>query len=133
MTVFIDASFLIALFNKDDEFHQRAEETAEKLETDLVRFITSDIVVAETVNVIFRLKGPVLAEKFLGIFKKSKIEEFFVPPEIFTKAYARLFSQKSKRGLNFFDCLHLETAEFLSIKTILTFDEKLGKASVKNN
>lgn len=127
MTVFVDASFLIALFHTKDDFHAKAREIIQKIEKNSVRPVASNIVVAEVVNFIFRLKGPKVAKKLLEFIKKSGIKEIFVPPEIFQEAQAILFAQKSKRGLNFFDCLHLATMRSFKIKKILTFDQAFEK------
>jgi len=124
----MDSSFLIALFNKDDEFHQKAEETVRKLEKGETRFFVSNIVLAETINFIFRHQGLQQAKKFLEAFKKSGIKEIFLAKEIFEIGYQYLFTQKTRRGLNLFDCLHLATMKSLGIKNILTFDKELQKA-----
>lgn len=126
MTVFIDASFLIALFNTDDEFHQKAKKTIVNLDK-TIHLLTSNIALAETVNFTFCHLGSKASRKFLKTFKISNIEEFFVSREIFDSAYSLLFRQKSKKGLNLFDCLHLATMKTLGIKSILTFDTAFKK------
>jgi len=130
MTVFIDASFLIALFNKDDKFHQKAKRTSQQLKEEKIRPVTSNIVLAETINVIFRLQGPIQAKRFYSVFKRTKIEEFFVPREVFVKAYSLLWQQR-KKGLNFFDCLHLATMKHFKIKAMVTFDGEFAKQKIK--
>ena len=130
MIVFVDASFLIALFNKDDQLHKKAAKLTLHLERQNARFITSNIVLAETINVIFRLKGAKSAKKLYSLFKEAGIEEFFVPKAIFQRAYSLLWEQKRK-GLNFFDCLHLVTMEHLKIKNLLTFDEGFKGQKIK--
>lgn len=123
MSVFVDASFLIALFHQNDFFHQKATEIIQKLEQNSEIFITSKLSVAEGVNYIFRHQGPKTAEKFLKTIRKSGLEEVEINNEIFEAAYNLLFKQKNRKCLNFFDCLHLATMNFLEIKNILTFDQ----------
>lgn len=130
MAVFVDASFLIALFNKDDQLHEKATELSRRLEREKVNFITSNIVLAETINVIFRLNGPREAKNFYSLFKRSGLEKFFVPQAVFQKAYFLLWQQK-KKGLNFFDCLHLISMRHLKIKTLLTFDRGFKNQKIK--
>lgn len=127
MTAFVDASFLFALFNRDDEFYPKAIEIAGLLKESATRLLTSNIVLAETVNLVFRDQGPKAARDFAKSFRKSKVEEFFVSDELFKKAYQLLFAQKTKQGLNFFDCLHLVTMKALGIETILSFDKGFKK------
>lgn len=127
MVAFVDASFLLALFNRDDEFHQKARKTIRELDAFQTRFFTSNIALGETINLTFRHKGAKTAKKLLKMFQKNAIEEIFVDREIFARGYRFLFSQKLKRGLNFLDCLHLATMKVLGIDTILTYDEGFKK------
>jgi len=127
VTVFVDSSFLFALFNDDDEFYQRAVKTVEKLEKKTICFLISNIVVAEVVNLTFRLKGAVASQKIFSLIGKSGIEKVFINQEVYNQAYKLLFAQKSKKGLNFFDCLHLSTMKHLNIERILTFDQAFKK------
>ena len=128
MTIFVDSSFLIALFHKTDEFHSKAYEINEKIKGNkALRLLSSNIVLAEAVNFVFRVRGPKFAKKFLNLIQKTGLEIVFVPQETFESAYNLLFKQKSKRGLNLFDCLHLATMKFLGINAILSFDRAFKK------
>ena len=127
MTVFLDSSFLIALFHTNDYFHQKAIEIIKKLNSLQTEYATSNIVLAETVNYLFRRLGKSSAKRFLKGFGESQIGEVFASKEMFSQGYKLLFRQKSKKGLNLFDCLHLATMKTLGIKTILTFDEEFKK------
>ena len=123
MTIFVDSSFVIALFNKDDDFHQKAQKIITQLEKDTPIFITSNIALAEAINVIFRIGGSGVASQFYSLIKNSSLKTFTINEQIFSKALKFLLNQKVKRGLNFFDCLHLATTEILKIRKILTFDK----------
>jgi len=127
MTVFVDASFLFALFNRDDEFYSEAVKISGELAKITTTFLTSNIALVETINLVFRDQGSQAARDFSKSFRESGVEEFFVTDEIFKKAYKLLFDRKSKRGLNFFDCLHLATMKTLGIDTILSFDKGFKK------
>jgi len=127
MIVFVDSSFVIALFHKKDDFHPEAERVVKKLVIESPHFLTSNIAVAEAINYIFRTRGSKAAKKILNLIDKSGIETVFVSQDIFKKAYKLLFARKSKRGLNFFDCLHLATMRILGIETILSFDKGFKK------
>lgn len=122
MTYFVDSSFLIALYNKDDEFHEEARTTALNLEKKNSLFITSNIALAEAINVVFRTKGAKIVFSFYSVVLEAKIKIFSINDEIFQKGLKTLFLQKTKSGLNFFDCLHLASLKYLGVKTILTFD-----------
>jgi len=127
MIVFVDASFLIALLHTKDDFHFKAQKIITQVESGFIYPLTSNIAIAEVVNYIFRLKGPKSAKKYLDLIKKTGVKKVFVDREIFAQGYRILFSQKSKRGLNLFDCLHLATMKTLGIDTILTYDKGFKK------
>jgi len=127
MNVFVDSSFLIALFHGKDNFHLKAKNIAKELDAKQAYSLTSNIALAEAVNFIYRLRGPKTAKKFLNLIKKTCIKEVFVTEEVSDKAFQLLFTQKSKKGLNLFDCLHLATMKSFSIDTILTFDKEFNK------
>jgi len=122
MTIFVDASFLIALFNKDDDFHQKAQEIIAQLEKDNPIFITSNIALSEAINVVFRTGDSGATFRFYSLIKGSGLKTFTINDQVFSRALKFLFNQKAKKGLNFFDCLHLAVTEILKIKKILTFD-----------
>lgn len=127
MTAFVDASFLIALLHKNDTFHPKAKKIAEEMKIDSVRLLTSNVAIAEVINYIFRTQGPKAAQEYLTAIEKIGPEEIFVSQENFQDAYKLLFHQKSKKGLGFFDCLHLVTMKALGIKTILSFDKRFKR------
>lgn len=127
MIIFVDASFLIALLHTKDDFHSKAQKIITQVELESIYPLTSNIAIAEVVNYIFRLKGPKNAKKYLGLIKKTGIKEVFVDQEIFAQGYHLLFTQKTKRGLNLFDCLHLATMKTLGIDAILTYDKGFKK------
>ncbi|MCG2691204.1 PIN domain-containing protein [Microgenomates group bacterium] len=131
MTVFGDSSFLVALFYKDDKYHKTAVEIGKELEEKEAVLIISNICLAEAVNVVFRVSGPKQAKKFYNLIMKSKIKLFSINQEIYQKGLRVLFKQKSKQGVNFFDCLHLAAMKYLKIKTILSFDRDFEKAGVR--
>jgi predicted nucleic acid-binding protein len=131
MTIFLDASFLIALFNKDDDFHQKAQEITTQLERNDPIFIISNIVLAEAINVIFRTGGSRVASQFYSLIRSSNLKTFTVNEQVFSRALKFLFNQKAKKGLNFFDCLHLATAEILKIRKILTFDKDFKNTDIE--
>ncbi|PIU03398.1 hypothetical protein COT44_03060 [Candidatus Shapirobacteria bacterium CG08_land_8_20_14_0_20_39_18] len=127
MNVFVDASFLIALFHTHDAFHTKAQTTLKKLKQDSFQPIYSNIVLAETTNFLFRLKGPKTASKLFKLIQKSDIQEVPLTKETFEVGYEILFSQKSRKDMGFFDCLHVATMKQSSIDTILTFDSHFKK------
>lgn len=127
MIYFADASFLFAIFCEDDPFHLQAREIVQGINQRSHKVLISNISLSETINLIFRLKGPLDVKKFLKYFAKTETETYYVNEKIFQSGCKILLAQKSKRGLNFFDCLHLATMKELGIKNILTFDSDFKK------
>lgn len=138
MTYFFDASFLTALFVNDDLFHNQAVDHIQIIDNNNPQYFTSNIVLSETINLIFRKRGRSFTKKFLSHFPKSNIQLFNINQEIFKSGCNILLGLKSKGGLNFFDCLHLATMKELGIEDILTFDSdfknyaKINEIGLKN-
>jgi len=122
MTYFADASFLFAIFCEDDIFHNQSKEIVKKINLGSHKVVASNISLSETINLIFRLKGQLEAKKFYGYFIKTGTDVVNISKEIFQSSCKILFNLKSKKNLNFFDCLHLATMKELGIENILTFD-----------
>lgn len=126
MNVFVDASFLFALYNSDDEFHGKSRQVLIDL-GETVRLVTSNIALAETVNLTFKHKGAAKADNFLRIFEKSGISEVFLTRKMYARGYRILFRQQSRRGLNLFDCFHLAVMKTLGLEKMLTFDQDFAQ------
>lgn len=127
MIYFADASFLFAIFCEDDIFHQQAREIVQEINQGSHKVIASNISLSETINLIFRLKGQFEAKKFYSYFTKTGTDVIYINKEIFQLGCKTLFGLKQKRGLNFFDCLHLVVMKELGIENILTFDNDFKK------
>jgi predicted nucleic acid-binding protein len=124
--IYLDASALIAYFNKEDEFHESACEVIDSTELNLVLF-TSDVTVLELQYVLWRKVGNEVAiEKTQGVTEAEDIcvvststDDIFRELEIFKRypmsSFDALICAVMKReGINFllsFDRLHFDVVE----------------------
>jgi len=133
LKVFLDASALVAYYNKDDALHAKAAATMRKFisgEIPLAKFFTSDYVFDETVTVIECVLGQHdLAVKVGEALRASSRTEILpIDRDLFESSW-KLF-QKSK-GLSFTDCTSLVLISQLGIQAAFTFDRHLRASGVR--
>ncbi|RCV63534.1 putative nucleic acid-binding protein, contains PIN domain [Methanophagales archaeon] len=117
-TIYLDASALIAYFNKADEFHESACPVIDSTELNLELF-TSDVTVLELQYVLWRkISGEVAIEKTQGVMEAEDIyvlstntDDIFRELEIF-KRYP----------MPSFDALICAVMQREGIKFLLSFD-----------
>lgn len=124
--IYLDASALIAYFNKEDEFHESACEIIDSTELSLNSF-TSDVTVLELQYVLWKKIGSEVAiEKTQGVMEAEDIcvlststDDIFGELEIFKRypmpSFDALICAVMKReGLEFllsFDRRHFDTVD----------------------
>ncbi len=133
MKVFLDASALVAYYNKDDALHLKAAEVMQRFssgEIPLTKFFTSDYVFDETVTVIECVLGKHdLAVKVGEALRSSPRTEILpVDRDIFETSW-KLFG--SSRGLSFTDCTSLVLISEFGIQAAFTFDRHLKTHGVR--
>ena len=120
--IFLDTSFLAALFNSRDADHLRAKELMKKIEKgEYGSFATSDYVFDELMTFLqARTKNHDLAVQS-GIFlRSSETTTYYVLPTIFDETW-KLFQKRS--GLSFTDCSTIELMKANTIKNVASFDQ----------
>ncbi|MBU4209961.1 type II toxin-antitoxin system VapC family toxin [Patescibacteria group bacterium] len=121
MNIFVDASFLVALINKDDPSFGKADKIIKNLND--VSLFSNQIVKYEAVNVISRKWGIAQTKKFMKWLKNSELTIISINEEIWQIAYKNLIKSFTKKGPNLFDYLHFATMKKYQIKQVLTFDK----------
>ncbi|MBU1088537.1 type II toxin-antitoxin system VapC family toxin [Patescibacteria group bacterium] len=121
MNIFVDASFLVALINKDDPSFGKADKIIKNLKN--VSLFSNQIVKYEAVNVISRKWGITQTKKFIKWLKNSELTIISINEEIWQIAYKNLIKSFTKKGPNLFDYLHFATMKKYQIKQVLAFDK----------
>lgn len=127
MEVLVDTSAFYASLNSDDAHHESAKEILEDARHD---FITSNYVVAETANLLYRRKGPKPSLEFLKVLEAGALfQVFFLGPKHHGRA-VEIFEERGGLGLSFMDCSSLALMEERGLKSAFTFDRDFQKAGV---
>ena len=125
MSVFVDTSAFVALFEEDDEFHRAARATWNRLLDDDIELRTSSYVVPETVAVLQRRSGMEAARAFLQLALPLVYVDW-VAAQIQAAAQP-LFIALNRRDLSLVDCVSFELMRELGIRTAFTFDPHFGE------
>ena len=125
MAIFLDASYLLALYNEDDFHHKRAKLIAEKIDANQYgQAIASDDVFDEVVSVAMRKFG----KRKSQAFGKQILNSIFIVHgnrHIFDIAF-RIFND-SLDIFSFTDCTSQAIMGLAQIQYIATFDKLFEK------
>jgi predicted nucleic acid-binding protein len=125
MSVFVDSSAFVALFEEDDEFYTAARATWNQLLSDDVELRTSSHVVPETAAVLQRRSGMQAARAFL-LLALPLVQVDWVTPEVHAAAVP-VFLALARRDVSLVDCVSFELMRQLGIETAFTFDPHFGE------
>ena len=126
MAIFLDASFLIALYSEDDVHHKRALELSGHISQYGNRF-TSDDVVDEAVSVTLRKWGRRQSLEILNNIVGS-LPIFTNDKFTFDKGVD--FFRATPHNFSLTDCMILAVLEVTGTRHIVTFDKEFKKAEV---
>lgn len=127
MSIFVDAGPFIAFCSKRDENHELSKLIFNEIDKGHYgEIITSDYIVTETVNFLFK-KGQkedalLLGKRIFGGYNVTHVDEI-----IFQSAWSK-FSRLKPFSLT--DCTNLAIIEKYNVETIFTFDSEF-KSFVK--
>ena len=122
-TVFVDTGVWYAMADKSDQYHKKATEYTKKLVTSNINFVTTNLVVHETLMLLSRKTSKAAAIKFLDmIYSQDNIEIIENEDSIEQKAY-RIFKKYADQDFSITDCLSFVIMKENRIKKAFTFDK----------
>ena len=128
MAIFLDASYLLALYNESDVHHKRAVKLAERIDAnEYGQAITSDDIFDEVVSVTLRKFGKEKAQNLV----KQILDSIFIvlgDRHLFDNAFG-IFND-SKDPFSFTDCMSRAIMDLAQIRRIATFDRLFEKLDV---
>ncbi len=123
MSIFLDASFWVALANQNDHHHARAQEIAKELtQQKYGRPITSDHVFDESLGVTLRKSGLNEAQELGYVILESEAMLLTTEKHYFDLAWQTFSNQNGH--FSFTDCSILAIMKILSINYIASFDKE---------
>lgn len=129
---FADTSALYAAVDARDTHHPDAAALMREMARSSRTIVTSDYVIAETVNLAIARRGRVVAERLLELFERSagiRIEWIEANRFATTKAY---FRKHAAHGYSFTDCSSFVVMRELGISDALTTDRHFVAAGFRS-
>jgi hypothetical protein len=126
--VFADTSALYAFVDKNDAQHAVARTAAAKLAHEGRRIVTTDYVIAETVNLANARGGSFVAVRVMDLIEQSAgIRVEWVGVERFDRAKG-FFRKHSDHGYSFTDCTSFVVMHEARLGEVLTTDRHFIEA-----
>jgi len=126
--VFADTSALYALVDRNDAGHAAAKREVGRLVGAERRIVTTDYIVAETVNLANARGGALVANRVLDLVEQSSgIRTEWIGPERFDAAKA-FFRKHSDHAYSFTDCTSFVIMRELRLADALTTDRHFREA-----
>jgi predicted nucleic acid-binding protein len=126
--IFIDTSGLYALVNRKDSHHAAARTVVERLIRTGRRFVASDYIVAESVNLANARGGAPVAVRVLDLIEQStaiRLEWIAATRFDATKTF---FRKHADHAYSFTDCTSFVLMRELKISQALTTDRHFSEA-----
>ncbi|MCC5599519.1 type II toxin-antitoxin system VapC family toxin [Nostoc favosum] len=123
--IFVDTLFVVALINQRDQYHQRASELADSLETQLL--ITTDAVLLEIGNALARNYKNEAVEIIEYFFGSDEVEIVRLTPELFAQAFI-LYKTHEDKAWGLVDCISFVVMKQAEVSQALTFDQHFVQA-----
>lgn len=126
--VFVDTSALYALIDKRDTHHRQAREAVTQLLRSGRRLVTTDYVVAETVNLANARAGSALGIRILDLIEQSAgIRIEWITSARF-ESTKRFFRRHADHRYSFTDCASFVVMRELDVADALTTDRHYVEA-----
>jgi predicted nucleic acid-binding protein len=129
--VFADTSALYALVNRNDAYHEAARTEIARLLQIGRPLVTTDYVIAETLNLANARGGALVADRVLDLVERSQglITEW-VGTDRFDAAKA-FFRKHADHAYSFTDCTSFVTMRELKLADVLTTDRHFIEAGFR--
>lgn len=127
MTVFIDSSALIALWDQDDSNHPEAIEKSQELQRKQAVIFISNIIAGEVLTVLSMKLGIKIANQCGEMLQR--LNTVFVDESLHQKAWDG-FQKRTSKNLSFFDYTSWAIIREFNMDKVFTFDRDFKKLGV---
>ncbi len=128
MKVFVDASALIALNDRTDQFHSDATELFRQNVRQHTQWITTNYVLIETLNYLKSLAGHYVAEDFGNHFRRGRFTALQWIDEALDQLVWEFFNKHRDHAWSYVDCASFVVMRRENIQLAFTFDEHFRQA-----
>ena len=118
-TAFVDASAIVALVDRNDRSHEDAVEAYRGLQQEDYRLFTTNLVIAEVVQLLNDGVGADVSRQFL---RDHRLSVYHASVEDEARAAAMVMASRTDRGLSMVDAVSLVVMEKLGIADAFVVD-----------
>ena len=129
--LFLDASYAIALASATDQYHERAVELAQRIETGGRRLVTSRAVVLEIGNALSKLRYRAAAFALLDAIERDPNLEIVPLSEELYRRSLELYRQHQDKEWGLTDCVSFAVMRERKITDALTADDHFRQAGFR--
>jgi uncharacterized protein len=126
--IFWDTSGWFSLLNSTEEFHENALEIANKQVSKKIFFLTSDLVVQETMTLFMARKEHAIAKQFWTNVQESKIIRIERIDETRFQKSGEFFCKHIEHGYSFADVSSFLLMREFKISEVVTTDKHFAKS-----
>lgn len=130
MKIFVDANVFVALANKNDSTHQRANRLLARLEKENPKFFTSSDVVKEAATIISQRVAHKSAVSFLNEIEIGDITVIFVDFDLNKKGLQK-FEEQASKNISCVDAISFIIIDQFNMDYAFTFDSDFRKSTIK--
>jgi predicted nucleic acid-binding protein len=123
--IFVDTSYVVALVNQNDQYHERALEMADGVDGRV--FVTTDGILLEIGNALsrnFKQESVEIIEHFLS---SDDVRVIHLHPPLFRRAFD-LYKSRTDKLWGLVDCLSFVIMKELGITEVRTTDKHFEQA-----
>lgn len=125
--IFVDTCALLALVDKDDQFHQRSKKMWQELENKHTRLVCSNLILNELLTLSRRRGGLTAVEKVRRVLAENaeqlKVHRISAADE----QSAWQWFMFDLKNLSFTDCTSFALMKRLEIEQVFTFDKHFAQ------
>jgi predicted nucleic acid-binding protein len=129
--VFVDTAALVALGNKQDDWHNEAAAVSRQLTLAGCRFVTTDAVLLEVGNTFSRSQLKSVALRLIETALRSPRWQCLEVDRTLLARGLELFRQRSDKDWSLTDCISILVAKDLGIDQAFTTDRHFGQAGLQ--
>ena len=129
-TLFVDTSFFVARFNRQDTHYLSAHQFLRRVRDTqaLFLFITTDYIFDETITtLLYQTQNHAITAECGKSILTSKIRLEYVSPQLFQNSW-QFYVDHPDKLWSFTDCVSFLFMEFMGLKKALTFDHNFHQA-----
>lgn len=123
--IFVDTSFIVALVNERDQYHQRAVELVDQY--DAQPLVTTDSVLLEIANALSRAYKAEAVQVIEDLLSSDNIEIVHLTPDLFDRAF-ELYKARQDKTWGLVDCISFVIMRSRNTLTAPTFDQHFVQA-----